>query len=71
MTPKEKGIELVKKFRIYAFTSDYDYFAENCALIAVDEIIKALNDDIYIQGETDIDSHIKYWDEVKNEIEKL
>jgi hypothetical protein len=30
MTPKAKAIELVKKFRMYAFTSDYDY-AENGA----------------------------------------
>ena len=71
MTPKEKAKSLVGK--MYAgFVHDlYSYKAKQCALIAVDEIIFALNDDIYIQGETDIDSHREYWKEVKQEIQKL
>ena len=67
MTPKEKAQELAMKFDKYGETDN----AKQCALIAVDEIIKALNDDIYIQGETDIDSHIEYWQEVKQEIQAL
>jgi hypothetical protein len=85
MSPKEKARELmdimintehcgIKHFpnNNYCDCTEMNRFqSKQCALIAVDEIIKALNDDIYIQGETDIDSHIEYWDEVKNEIEKL
>ena len=71
MTAKDKAEELVHKMYAGFVHSLYSYKAKQCALIAVDEIIKALNDDIYIQGETDIDSHIDYWKEVKQEIEKL
>lgn len=64
MTPKEKALELVEKFRLKVL--DYDgnglngFKAKQCALIAVDEIIRVLQD------ESDW-----YWDEVKEEIEKL
>ena len=77
INPKDKAIELIDKM----FNVDLDCKSEamcmlyphavRCALIAVDEIIKALNDDIYIQGETDIDSHIEYWKKVKQEIENI
>ena len=71
MTPKEKAKQLTEKMiNGFQFTID-EYTAIQCALIAVDEIIFALNDDIYIQGETDIDSHREYWQEVKEEIKKL
>jgi hypothetical protein len=59
MTPKEKAKELVDKMLL-----DHDmpyYLAMQCALIAVDEIISD-NASIYSQ---------KYWQEVKQEIEKL
>ena len=78
MTPKEKAIYLYRNYLIFfpEFYSEKEYYynedkAKQCALIEVDEIIFALNDDIYIQGETDIDSHREYWKEVKQEIEKL
>ena len=75
MTAKEKAREMVdniheglwrdRAVRIYQEDAVYT------ALISVDAIIKALNDNIYIQGETDIDSHIEYWKEVKQEIDNL
>ena len=85
MTPKEKCKELVDRIintehcgikhfpnKNYCDCTEMNRFQSiQCVLIAVDEIIKALNDDIYIQGETDIDSHINYWEEVKSELEKL
>ena len=77
MKAKEKANELVDKMYDVDSTDDYGELtmnykhAKKCALIAVDEIIKALNDDIYIQGETDIDSHINYWQEVKQELKNL
>ena len=86
MTPKEKAEELVDKFyQRFPLTMDvittrgdlsweYDSWneAKQCALIAVDEIISCLYDaDLYIQGESDIDYYIKYYNEVKQEIENL
>ena len=61
----QEGLWRDRAVRIYQEDAVYT------ALIAVDEIIKALNDDIYIQGETDIDSHIDYWEEVKQELENI
>lgn len=78
MTPKNKAIELVKKFRIYAFTTDWDYAnngAENeyynavkCAIIAVDEILDA--SPVYYTG-FEYESNLEYWQQVKTEIKKL
>ena len=69
MTPKEKAIELISKFKPFSDYQEDDYFnqiekmlinAKHCALIAVDELIKEVN---Y--------SDVAYWQEVKQEIEKL
>ena len=78
MIPKNKAMELVKKFRLYAFTSDYDYAengaqneyynAQKCALIAVDEILDS--SPMYYTG-FEYESNLEYWQEVKSEIKKL
>jgi hypothetical protein len=80
MTPKEKANEIKDKMWKYSFCPEYaneidlglekgsiskegeweNYCAKQCALIAVDELIK----------ETDW-SEADYWQEVKQEIEKL
>jgi hypothetical protein len=69
MTPKEKAKELTNSFyRIIPLdkmTIDYN-LAKKCALIAVDEI---LNDPFYTN--TINISGVYYWQEVKQEIEKL
>ena len=71
MTPKEKAEELVKKYEIQ-FLSFGDYLptikAKQCALIAVDEILKAVDnpDETYLMKHS-----VNYWTEVKQEIEKL
>jgi hypothetical protein len=74
MTPKEKAEELVDKFRISkAITESY---AKQCALIAVDELIK-YHDDLMDVVRYELPSNIvavipyKYWDDVKQETEKL
>ena len=69
MTPKEKAIELVDKFN-KPDTTHYPYVhnAQQCALIAVNEIINA---NPYEVTKTDMDSTIDYWQEVKKEIEAL
>ena len=83
MTPKEKAKELVDKFyQTFPLTMDlittirdlsweYDSWneAKQCALIAVNEVILAnphsnpLNTDVY--------STMDYWQQIKQEIEKL
>jgi len=71
MTPKEKAQELVQRFtKIESFHIHERVIfmplpeAKQCALIAVDELI---NDSI---NNLNVNSH-KYWQEVKQEIEKL
>jgi len=70
MTPKEKAEELVAKFRHLVRwkigQEDILYRAKQCALIAVDEILK---DREVIDGMRVIND--PYWLEVKQEIEKL
>lgn len=64
MTPKEKARELVDKIKLA--TDEFGYININterhkqCALIAVDELIKQVSH-----------SYVGYWQEVKQEIEKL
>lgn len=66
MTPKEKAVKLVDKFTQYTpADEEFEYeYAKKCALIAVDEIL------IITSESYDID-HINWWQEVKQEIEKL
>ena len=59
MTPQEKAEELVRKYYTSAQLFSW-YECKQCALIAVDEILKA------VEGKYD-----EYWKEVKKEIEKL
>ena len=60
MTPREKAKELVEKYVQYTPVEfEYEY-AKNCALIAVDEILSLV-------PLVDRD----FWQEVKQEIEKL
>lgn len=68
MTAKEKSKDLVDKFaRIDGYEDSIDlskcFFEKQCALIAVDEIIKELYPSDIMRCE--------YWVEVKNEINKL
>lgn len=80
MTPKEKAKELVLKYwnlpTTFQYINDGVIFVENshinkkaakqCALIAVDEILKAIK-----STPADYGSSWTYWEQVKNEIEKL
>ena len=69
MKAKEKAIDLFNKFLktdekcTYSFVGDK--VAKQCALIAVDEIIE--NEKI----DNLEDNNLSYWEEVKQEIEKL
>ena len=79
-TPKEKAKELVDKFTVVGLQQRNEGI--QCALIAVEEIIYSYphtydmekdstkdGKDIYII--MNVRSNIEYWNEVKEEIEKL
>ncbi len=75
MTPEEKAQELVEKYGIWCWKDgvcDYN-LAKECALIAVDEILKTeINVDFYWDKTTKhIISFQEYYKEVKQEIQKL
>ena len=69
MTPKEKSKELYYKYINALYITDLqitaNQFAKQCALIAIDEILKA-NAVWHINSIPH-----KYWTNVKNEIQKL
>jgi hypothetical protein len=76
MTPKEKAEKLISK---YIIVQDEWYLdklvdglrisqAKRCALIAIDEILNLLNE---IDYNTYSDNEIRFYNEVKQEIEKL
>jgi hypothetical protein len=69
MTPKDKAEQLTNKFLLSTpITCDIED-AKKCALIAVDEIIKAIDFDwMEVQN---LESEHRFWTEVKQEIEKL
>ena len=72
MTLKEKALELIGKFY---YTGIDEYSCKQCALIAVDELIKeARFSSEYIEEvffTTGYYDKQDYWQEVKTEIEKL
>ena len=80
MTPKEKALELVQKY----FKANHQPYgfkdAKKCATIAVDEIILSRKDDSQFDdtlwaGGSDMYTmhpmYLNYWQDVKQEIEKL
>ncbi len=79
MTPKEKAIELYDKFHVWDTMNHKE--VKTLALIAVDEIMQAVSHfgylTFYDDFETNKMTHVNdkdthdYWQEVKQEIEKL
>jgi|LakMenE22Apr09ns_1017241.scaffolds.fasta_scaffold79417_1 hypothetical protein len=64
MSPKEKAMELVWKYLPILIIKENPFdLAKQCALIAVDEVLS-------LHKKTTLET-LEYWDEVKNEIEKL
>jgi len=75
MTAKDKAMELMDKFYDVEIYADYgasaSIDAKECALICVDEILKS---NIELFGQMDNDDSWyddSYWQEVKQEIDKL
>jgi hypothetical protein len=79
MTPQEKAQELFRKMYQTHSASASDitkYFAKRCALVAVDEILSSFSNifDDFVVESSKVGGYRnmkKYWQEVKQEIEKL
>jgi hypothetical protein len=75
MTPKEKALELFDKYwTLIAYKIEGSVgrlLIKQCALIAVDEIINGYEFDSLDIEHKRIMDNINFWDEVKQEIEKL
>jgi hypothetical protein len=85
MTPKEKAVLLVASMSFSkAKVTDYEtgqmvdipgnIFAKQCALIAVDEILELTKRNTYKSSDWSVVTGVRYdkfWEEVKQEIEKL
>ena len=75
MTPKEKALKLCDAFyqflpleqHVILWAYDGWKNAKQCALIAVDEILNTIE----YSSQADELSKVSYWEEVKNEINKL
>jgi ribosomal protein S17E len=71
MTPKEKAESLVNKYQSllneHIFNGNYD-IAQQCALIAVDEILDAISGMVSEEYGYSADA---YYEQVKQEIENL
>ena len=72
MTPKEKAREIYERMEVDVndYSSNYPTYspmqAKECALVCVDEIMKAIDwNDIEPENKDD------FWDDVKTELEKL
>ena len=67
MTQKEKAKQLVESMAFSCRECDYEYKAKQCALIAVEHIKEA----IFWHPYESPNFELEYWNEVKQEIEKL
>jgi ATP:corrinoid adenosyltransferase len=65
-TPKEKAVELVKKYILELFFVDSHKYAIKAALITVDEIIASRP-----SKPSEYSNTIGYWQQVKEELNKL
>ena len=74
-TPKEKAEQLVESFmnikqqKLTDYSRIYHSTAKQCALIAVDEMLKEI--DVFFLERYNATDRFYYWQEIKNEIEKL
>jgi hypothetical protein len=68
MTPKEKADSIFQQMlKILWHTNAEAILCKECALIAVDEILNTIE----YSSQADELSKISYWQQVKNELEKL
>ena len=70
MTPKEKAEDLINKMMLGSQDRLYLRLSKQCALIAVEEIM-SLMIKFHNRHIEDNSNEIEYWQEVKNELNKL
>ena len=70
MTPKEKAEDLIDKMMLGSQDRLYLRLSKQCALIAVEEIM-SLMIKFHNRHIEDNSNEIEYWQEVKQEIEKI
>ena len=70
MTPKEKAEDLIDKMMLGSQDRLYLRLSKQCALIAVEEIM-SLMIKFHNRHIEDNSNEIEYWQEVKNELNKL
>ena len=74
MTPQEKAKDLYDSYWYCLLQSNIEkrnYWSKQCALIAVDEILDELLEIVMVTSSKYIIKHTNYYQEVKQEIEKL
>ena len=75
MEAKEKAIELMEKVKPHTFGWSRGVYSDECKTLAkliVDEIIKNIDATIlYHKESTALPINMKFWQEVKNEINNL
>jgi hypothetical protein len=84
MIPKDKADDLIKKFMPYQddyYNDEPRDGAISCALIAVDECIESIkqlihhytngNDERYASIYLSMSLSVEYWQQVRNELDKL
>ena len=75
MTPREKAIELVHKYDLMqTYIEEFSIEeAKQCALIAVDLVINQWEyiDTYLADANGELNPNLKYWYEVKQEMQKL
>jgi len=69
MAPKDKATELVEKFKEATFKMDH--YAIQCAIIAVEEIIKTLESTQYLKEKSNILELRLYWQSVLTELKSM
>jgi hypothetical protein len=65
MIPQQKAEELVEK--MFSLSTTNAFPAKQCALIAVDEIVNS----VVVTNLSVAENQFLYWEQVKQEIEKL
>jgi hypothetical protein len=77
MTPKDKALELVDKYmsveqtKLSDYSTIYQPKAKQCAIIAVDEVLMALQQGYPTELVLMPIELIEYWQQTKTEIENL
>lgn len=76
MKPREKAVQLVQQMYLNGSKDSREVYrefsAKNCALICVKEILDSYNIALSLGYQSlSIDTNLKYWETVKQEIENM